>query len=77
MHESRVTYSISPPHGANADYLNIHSVLMCFHLCHIGPFCKGTKAEFLYKYLCVTQSLLFKSVYGHRVFKVAARVKSS
>lgn len=79
MHENRVTYSINvnPLHGTNADYLNIHSMLMWLHLSLIGPLCKVTKAEFLYKYLCVTPSLLFRLVYGHWVIKVVLCVKSS
>lgn len=65
MDESRVTYLISPPHGPNVFVL---PVLMCLHLSCIGPFCKVTKAEFLYKYFCVTHSLLIKLGYGHWVF---------
>lgn len=77
MHEIRVTYSISPPHGANADYLNIHSVPLCLHLCLIGPFCKGTKAEF-----CTTICMLRSHYCSDQFmvtgfFKVAPRVKFS
>lgn len=44
---NQVTYSISVtlPHGANADYMNMHLMLMCLHLYVSGSFCNVTKAE--------------------------------